>query len=275
MNRTSLPAGLEALNGLSLPSQTLPPDQTLLEVGQTPGRFALLREGTVEVRTPMGERIRLEAPTVFGEMSFLGSIPVGAEVRSLSPVRLDWVDSATLHGWGESAPQELARIYAALSQVAIRRMSGQFHERYTALVAHEGRKNDLIQFVQEFRSHFETRSLLATATTGARLESDLGLPVARRVQSGPRGGDQEIGALVTRGFVEAVFFFRDPLWAQPHQADVDALVRICELADVPLATNVATARCILGGRGTGVLPSEKRAAHPVWGVTPKTSTGSG
>jgi methylglyoxal synthase len=247
------PEGFEALAGLGLVTQDAPPDKVLLEVGATPGRFAILRSGRVEVRTPLGERIRLDAPTVFGEMSFLGSIPAGAEVRSLSPVRLDWVDADTLNRWGVSAPRALAQIFAALSQVAIRRMSGQFHERYTALVAHDGRKDELLDLVREFRPHFESRSLLATATTGARLEADVGLPVARRVRSGPRGGDQEIGALVTRGLVEAVFFFRDPLWAQPHQADVDALVRVCELADVPLATNPATARCLLAGmRAAGV-----------------------
>ncbi|MGA1193203.1 MAG: methylglyoxal synthase, partial [Kiritimatiellia bacterium] len=69
--------------------------------------------------------------------------------------------------------------------------------------------------------------------------------VARGVLSGRVGGDQEIGALVSRGFVEAVFFYRDPLWAQPHQADVSALIRICEVANVPLATNNATAELLV------------------------------
>jgi methylglyoxal synthase len=142
---------------------------------------------------------------------------------------------------------ELARMfYRSLSRMAVARLSGAYHARYTALVAHDGKKDELIDLVRAHRDHFASRSLIATANTARRLSDELGLEIVRRVRSGPLGGDQEIGALVSRGLVDAVFFFRDPLWAQPHGADVHALVRVCELMNVPLATNRATAEIMLG-----------------------------
>lgn len=134
----------------------------------------------------------------------------------------------------------------ALSTLAMERLQGNFHpQKYIALVAHDGRKQDLLNVVKDFAVHLQHRPLLTTAHTGALLEQQLSLRTSRRVSSGPLGGDQEVGSLVVAGLVEAVLFFPDPLTSQPHSADVAALLRVCDVCSVPLATNPGTAKLVL------------------------------
>ncbi|MEM1502012.1 methylglyoxal synthase [Domibacillus sp. 8LH] len=115
-----------------------------------------------------------------------------------------------------------------------------------ALIAHDKKKDDLIEFVDLHKEVFSAHTLFATGTTGTRVMEKTGLDV-HRFQSGPLGGDQEIGARIARGEMDFVFFFRDPLTAQPHEPDVTALVRLCDVYSVPLATNLGTARVLIDG----------------------------
>ena len=114
-----------------------------------------------------------------------------------------------------------------------------------ALIAHDGKKNDMVALATEFKTFLETCTLLATGTTGGRLEREVGLTV-ERLLSGPNGGDLQIGARLAVGQVDAVVFLRDPMTPQPHEPDINALVRACDVHDVPCATNVSTARLMLG-----------------------------
>lgn len=113
-----------------------------------------------------------------------------------------------------------------------------------ALIAHDERKEALVIFVQENESFFKQHELYSTGTTGLRVMENTSLNV-HRFQSGPLGGDQEIGALVAKGEMDAIFFFRDPLTSQPHEPDVNALLRLCDVYHVPVATNMQTAKAIL------------------------------
>jgi methylglyoxal synthase len=115
-----------------------------------------------------------------------------------------------------------------------------------ALIAHDRKKDELVSFVQKHRQFFAGFTLIATGTTGKRIEEGTGLAV-EKLKSGPLGGDAEIAARVVTGGVDAVFFFLDPLYAQPHEPDIRALLRICEVYNVPIATNLATAECIVQG----------------------------
>lgn len=244
----------ELLHEVPADDSIYPAGSVLITKGERPSRLIQLVEGQVEILTRHGDRTRLNAPSLIGEISYLGRVEAVADVVSLTDVRARVIYDDVLQAWGKQYPEKMMALHAELARIAIARLSGNFHERYCAVVAHDGRKSELLTFINAHRSYFSSRALLATATTGARIEQELGIPVARRVLSGPVGGDQEIGALVSRGFVEAVFFYRDPLWAQPHQADVNALVRVCELANVPLATNDATARLIIAGLMSKVAP---------------------
>jgi methylglyoxal synthase len=118
--------------------------------------------------------------------------------------------------------------------------------RTLALIAHDGKKDDLVRFAQERRDQLARFELVATGTTGKRLADATGLPVERML-SGPLGGDAQIGARVAEGRVAAVIFLVDPLYAHPHEPDIQGLQRLCNVHDVPLATNLATARLVLEG----------------------------
>ncbi|WP_293174155.1 methylglyoxal synthase, partial [Oceanithermus sp.] len=113
-----------------------------------------------------------------------------------------------------------------------------------ALIAHDKKKADLIAFAKDHRELLSRFPIMATGTTGKMLEQKAGLEV-ERVQSGPLGGDLQIGAAVAEDRIVAVIFFRDPLTAQPHEPDVSALMRICDVHDVPLATNLAAAEAVV------------------------------
>ena len=117
-------------------------------------------------------------------------------------------------------------------------------ERYIALVSHDARKEEMVTFVQEHRTYLEPLRLIATKTTGTIISERTGLEV-EKVLSGPLGGDLQIGALVAVGKVRIVFFFRDPLTAHPHEPDISALMKVCDIYNVPLATNSATAHVLV------------------------------
>lgn len=113
-----------------------------------------------------------------------------------------------------------------------------------ALIAHDKKKLDLAIFAKDHARVLSRFPLLATSTTGGVLQDKAGLSVERFL-SGPQGGDLQVGARIAEGRVLAVIFFRDPLTAQPHEPDVSALLRICDVHDVPLATNLGTANAII------------------------------
>ncbi len=117
-------------------------------------------------------------------------------------------------------------------------------KKTVALIAHDKKKLDLALFALEHKSVLAAFPLVATGTTGGILESKAGLEVTRML-SGPLGGDQQIGALVAEERILAVIFFRDPLTAQPHEPDVSALLRLCDVHNIPLATNPATATALM------------------------------
>ena len=112
-----------------------------------------------------------------------------------------------------------------------------------ALIAHDRKKTELLEFVRSHVEFFRTQKLVATGHTGKLLNAELGLEV-ERVAHGPEGGDLIIGGRVAEGKIEAVLFFRDPLTAQPHEPDVSALMRVCDVHSVSLATNRATAEVV-------------------------------
>lgn len=113
-------------------------------------------------------------------------------------------------------------------------------QKKIALVAHDKRKKDLLKWVNENREELATHFLFGTGTTGSLISRETNLPVAT-FNSGPLGGDQQIGSRIIEGDIDFIIFFWDPLEAQPHDPDVKALLRIAVLYDIPCAMNVATA----------------------------------
>ncbi|AZV55728.1 methylglyoxal synthase [Clostridium sp. AWRP] len=109
-----------------------------------------------------------------------------------------------------------------------------------AFIAHDKKKDDMVDFVKRYKDVFEGHEIFATGTTGKLINEMTGLKV-NRFLSGPLGGDQEIGSKVAQGEMDIVIFLRDPLTSQPHEPDIAALLRICDVHCVPLATNLGSA----------------------------------
>ncbi|MFC7231154.1 methylglyoxal synthase [Saliphagus sp. GCM10025308] len=115
-----------------------------------------------------------------------------------------------------------------------------------ALIAHDEKKDDLIAFAREYEDVLADYDLIATGTTGKRLLEATDLEIERK-ESGPLGGDLMIGSEVAQDLLDGIVFLRDPLTAQPHEPDISALLRICDVHDTALATNLASARYLLEG----------------------------
>jgi methylglyoxal synthase len=112
------------------------------------------------------------------------------------------------------------------------------------LVAHDSKKDDMVRLIKAHAPSMADLDLVATRSTGQLIQEKAALGVTL-MQSGPEGGDQQIGALVANGEIDAVIFLRDPLTAHPHEPDVSAVLRVCDVHNVPLATNIATAESVL------------------------------
>ena len=113
-----------------------------------------------------------------------------------------------------------------------------------ALIAHDKKKNEIIELAKQYKDVLGGHELYATGTTGTLIMGETGLSI-HRMKSGPLGGDQQIGAMLAEGKLDMIIFLRDPLTAQPHEPDVSALMRLSDVQKIPLATNVSSATVML------------------------------
>ena len=113
-----------------------------------------------------------------------------------------------------------------------------------ALIAHDKKKDEMVNFAKANKERLSKLELYATGTTGLRIMENTNLEI-HRLKSGPLGGDQQIGALVSEQKLDLVIFLRDPLTSQPHEPDINALLRLCDVYAIPLATNISTAQLVL------------------------------
>jgi methylglyoxal synthase len=119
------------------------------------------------------------------------------------------------------------------------------HNLRLALIAHDAKKDDLVEFCAAHQPLLEGCLIVATGTTGHRIGAAFPALRVRSLKSGPLGGDQQIGALIAEGEIDAVIFLIDPLTPMPHDVDVKALMRLAVVYDIPIALNVATAEMVL------------------------------
>ncbi len=121
-----------------------------------------------------------------------------------------------------------------------------------ALIAHDKKKNEIIEIAKAYKDVLAGHELYATGTTGTLIMGETGLPI-NRMKSGPLGGDQQIGAMVAEGKIDLIIFLRDPLTAQPHEPDVSALLRLSDVQSIPLATNAGSAKVMLECLKNGIV----------------------
>ncbi len=212
-----------------------------------------------------------------GEPARAAFVVLNGNVKISGTNEKDWIlGGGTEHIVGKLSNPELAnqsRSVIALSQVAVanfdlanlemlkvrdsylyRRLKEAFGvslesneealTQYVAVVSHNNVKKVMVSFVEKHFDFFSKVPLVGTLSTGSILFQKLGIPLSKKVASGPLGGDQAIGALIEPGQLAAIFFFRDPLTAHPHQADIDALCRLCDVYQIPFATNANSAEAL-------------------------------
>ena len=129
-----------------------------------------------------------------------------------------------------------------------------------ALIAHDKKKDDIVKLAYAYKDILREHTLYATGTTGQRIIDETGLEVYR-FKSGPLGGDQQIGAYISENKMDMVIFLRDPLSSQPHEPDVTALIRLSDVYEIPLATNIGTGEILLRGLGEGFVDWRKIHHH--------------
>ena len=121
-----------------------------------------------------------------------------------------------------------------------------------ALIAHDKKKDEMVNFAKANEDRLSKLELYATGTTGLRIMENTNLEI-HRLKSGPLGGDQQIGALVSEQKLDLVIFLRDPLTSQAHETDIQALIRLCDVYHVPIATNLASAEIFINALDRGEL----------------------
>ena len=129
-----------------------------------------------------------------------------------------------------------------------------------ALIAHDKKKNEIIELAKEYKDVLAKYELYATGTTGTLIMGETGLKIVR-MKSGPKGGDQQIGAMLANGELDLIVFLRDPLTAQPHEPDVSALLRLSDVQRIPLATNINSATIMLEALKNGTFFDMVKRTH--------------
>ena len=126
-----------------------------------------------------------------------------------------------------------------------------------ALIAHDKKKQDMTSLALKYKEVLSKHDLYATGTTGTLIMGETGLMI-NRMKSGPVGGDQQIGSMIACSELDLVIFLRDPLTAQPHEPDVSALLRLCDVVNIPLATNLSSAEIMLNALGRNEIINRKK-----------------
>lgn len=132
------------------------------------------------------------------------------------------------------------------------KQQGRKSKMNIGFIAHDAKKDDLLKLTLAYEPILSKHNLYATGTTGKRIMEETNLSV-HRMKSGPLGGDQQIGSMVADENMDLIIFIRDPLTSQPHEPDITALLRLCDVYNVPLATNMGSAEVLLRGLDVGFL----------------------
>jgi methylglyoxal synthase len=225
--------------------------EDLAQRGSPADSTMLLLEGSVQVVLDDQKLAVLGPGEVFGESMFSEDATRSADVRALAEGSAAVL---TLEAYEAMLAEDnelglRCRDFFEALHARHREKRGQFvyqdPTRYVALIAHNEMKSALVDFVRAHKARLQKYCLIATGTTGTLLHRETGMTLSRKVKSGPLGGDQAVGSLVSTGNILAVIFFRDPLAAHPHHADIEALGRLCDVYQIPFATNGSTAEAVL------------------------------
>jgi methylglyoxal synthase len=223
----------------------------LMKEGEPACSLLLLISGDIRLTHDQIELRLLQPGEFFGESLFTEEGSRFANATSTSPVTIARLSLNHFYKLVEQAPvaaRKFKQFFAAhhLNEVHEKEgLSFVDHRNYLGLVAHNEMKDSLMEFARTHTEKLKRFHLVATGTTGIKLYQETGLMLSRKVASGPLGGDQAIGKMISDNNILGLVFFRDPLSAHPHHADIEALGRLCDVYQVPMATNPGGAAALL------------------------------
>lgn len=223
----------------------------LMRKGEPSDNMVFILDGLVQVLD--GDRqIALEKTgAILGESLFSDEATRVANVQAIEPTTIGRFSIHNFNTFLEKN-QTLALRFREYFQAVGRARAAQLaaenysdKRKYLALIAHNNMKESLMEFCGIHTDKLEQFPLIATGTTGSMLYKKTGLCLSRKVASGPLGGDQAVGTLISTQNICGVIFFRDPLSSHPHHADIEALGRLCDVYQIPFATNPQSGEAIL------------------------------
>ena len=226
-------------------------ETTLMRKGEPSDSMVFIIDGLLQVLD--GERqIALEKTgAMIGESLFSDEATRVADVQAIEETT---VGRFSLHDFHEFLDKDQAlalkyrEYFRAIRRIRDEQLAAENYSdkrKYLALIAHNNMKGSLMEFCSMHADKLEKFPLIATGTTGSMLYAKTGLILSKKVASGPLGGDQAVGTLISTQNICGVIFFRDPLSAHPHHADIEALGRLCDVYQIPFATNPQSGEAIL------------------------------
>ena len=231
--------------------KTFDKDSILMRKGEPADYMAFLVSGRVQVLEDKRQIALLTKGDFLGESLFSDEATRVADVQAMEQTIVGLFTIHDFHDFLKNN-QRLALQFRELFK-AVERARAQQHvaetyidkRKYLALIAHNNMKGSLMEFCSIHTEKLEKFPLIATGTTGSMLYKKTGMCLSRKVASGPLGGDQAVGTLISTQNISGVIFFRDPLSSHPHHADIEALGRLCDVYQIPFATNPQSGEAIL------------------------------
>ena len=224
---------------------------TILTKGEPANSLMFLISGEVNVHLNEHRVAKLTQGDVFGEAMFSDQGIRIADAVAVEPTEVLLFDHSTYEYLLREDTKVALKCKLIFEQLYKKNsMANEYFftkdpAKYLALVAHNEMKKSLVNFVQSHVKKINMFPLVATGTTGELLYKEAKIVLTKKVKSGPLGGDQAIGQMISNDNICGVIFFRDPLSAHPHHADIEALGRLCDVYQIPLATNPATGLAVL------------------------------
>ena len=231
--------------------KTFDKDTILMRKGEPADCMAFLVNGRVQILEDERQIALLTKGDFLGESLFSDEATRVADVQAMEQTT---VGLFTIHDFHDflKTNQRLAlqfrEIFKAVEHARAQQNAAETYvdkRKYLALIAHNNMKAGLMEFCSMHAKKLEQFPLIATGTTGSMLYKKTGLSLSQKVASGPLGGDQAVGTLISTKNICGVIFFRDPLSSHPHHADIEALGRLCDVYQIPFATNPQSGEAIL------------------------------
>lgn len=231
--------------------ETVDADTVLRQEGEPDCSLHIVVSGEVRLSHDGTEIEKVHPGQTFGEGAFSEdgtSFEQATSTLETVVVRLEMRNFENFLQQNYKAAQKLKQHFKDLHLKRLHEVEGisfTDERRFLALVAHNEMKPSLMEFAKNHQDKLRRFHLIATGTTGIKLYQETGLMLSKKVASGPLGGDQAIGKMISESSILGMIFFRDPLSAHPHHADIEALGRLCDVYQVPFATNPGGAAAIL------------------------------